>query len=77
MYTHTNVHTYICYVKTYIRKQIQTIEGDASLDESERTRRKQVHVSLQAYYNITTAQYCVYCSLVSLYIQPTTPSSQG
>jgi len=26
----------------YIRKQIQAIDGDASLDESERTRRKQV-----------------------------------
>ena len=49
-YAHTNVHAYICYMKTYIRKQIQVIEGDASLDESERTRRKQA--SLQMYSNI-------------------------
>ena len=40
-YTHTHTHTHM-YVKTYIRKQIQAIEGDTSLDETERTRRKQV-----------------------------------
>ena len=36
-YTHTHTH-----VKAYLRKQIQAIDGDTSLDESERTRRKQV-----------------------------------
>lgn len=29
-------------LQSYIRKQIQAIDGDTSLDETERTRRKQV-----------------------------------
>ena len=45
IHTHAHAQTYM-YVKTYIRKQIQAIEGDTSLDETERTRRK--HVSLHS-----------------------------
>lgn len=47
------------YTQMYIRKQIQAIESDTSLDESERTRRKQVTES--------TVQSCAY--ITRTYIQ--------
>ena len=45
--THSFVHVKHAYTQTYIRKQIQVIEGDTSLDETERTRRKQVSPPVQ------------------------------
>ena len=66
--------TYTC-TQNYIRKQIQVIEGDTSLDESERTRRKQVslpvhvHVGLVCYITLLPTRFgtlCGYCRALSI-----------
>ena len=46
IYMYVMLYYVFAHAQMYIRKQIQAIDNDSSLDESERARRKQVYTGM-------------------------------